>query len=257
MASIRPIALLPTYNNGQTVAGVVERVVATGLGVIVVDDGCTDDTASQLAALASKHKSIHVLRHTANRGKAAALHTGFAAARAMGYSHALTIDTDGQHDPEEIPQLLALAVEKPEALILGVRRDDLPGCPSRCLLGRKLSNRLVRLECKLEVSDSQCGLRVYPLGLVEQVACAAGRFGYETEILVRAAWSGREVVQIPVTSRYEVSPRRVSHFRPLGDTLRHIALHARLVARSLAPGAAKAATRPSFVPRTGAKGRPA
>src|SRR5439155_15804669 len=130
-----------------------------------------------------------LLAHHQNRGKAAALRTGFAAAAERGHTHAVTIDTDGQHEPTDIPALLRAAEQSPKALIVGARDEMAADYPARSRVGRRGSNFFVWLESGLRVSDSQCGLRVYPLELLRVARCGAGYFGFETEILTRAAWA--------------------------------------------------------------------
>ena len=226
----------PTHNNVRTLADIIRRVRATGLPLIVVNDGSTDETANVLASDAWRSDAgVSVIPHPRNRGKAAALLTGFAAARAAGYTHAATIDTDGQLDPEQLPELVGLARNNPDALVIGRRDESTDGYPARSRLGRRLSNLFVWMECGARVSDSQCGLRVYPLDLVRQADCRAGRFGFETEIITRAAWAGRPIVESPVHCYYFPKDREVSHFRPWFDSLLGIGMHARLVLRALSP----------------------
>ena len=235
--TVHPAVVLPTYNNCRTLPEVLSRVAALGLPIIVVNDGCTDETAAVLDSWrrANPNADLRVLSHAHNRGKAAALRTGFAAAMEAGFTHAVTIDTDGQHDPEYIPALLDLARRSPEAYVLGVRDDRHADYPARSRTGRRISNLFIRLESGLKVSDSQCGLRVYPMELVRTVRVRAGRFGYETEIITRAAWAGCPIVESPVNTRYLPPGQRVSHFRPVLDTLRAISMHVRLVFRAVAP----------------------
>lgn len=230
----RPVVVAPTYNNVGTLGDILARVGALGLPVIVVDDGCTDGTGRLLANM-SDGSRVTVVTHRRNRGKAAALHSGFAAAADAGFTHAVTIDTDGQLDPEEIPALLAVARERPEALVVGRRDDSADGYPTRSRVGRKISNLLVRLESGVRVDDSQCGFRVYPLGLIRAVRCRVGHYGFETEIITRAGWARCPVEQAPVTCRYMPLERRVSHFRPWLDTFRGIRMHLFLLARAMTP----------------------
>jgi uncharacterized protein (DUF2062 family) len=220
-----PVVVAPSYNNAATLAEVVRQIDRLGYPLIVVNDGSTDSTPAVL----QKFPSLQVLSHPVNRGKAAALHSGFAAAAEHGFTHALTIDTDGQHDPLEIPKLLELSRRRPAALILGTRDPATPGYPLRGKLGRGLSNALIWLECGVRVADSQCGLRVYPLELIAATPCGAGRYGFETEILTRAAWAGRPILQMPVSCRYFPPAQRVSHFRLIGDSLNGVRLHLRLL----------------------------
>jgi uncharacterized protein (DUF2062 family) len=230
--SFSPAIVAPTYDNARTVAAIVTRVTELGLHVFVVNDGSTDDTAAVLTELAQNPR-VTVLTHEVNRGKAAALLAGFAAAEAAGHTHALTIDTDGQLDPEQIPSLLAIARDEPEAFVIGTRDVTAADYPGRSRLGRRVSNLLVRLESGLKVSDSQCGFRVYPLRMMRDVTCRAGRYGFETEILTRAVWADYHVREVPVSCSYLPHGQRVSHFRPWIDSFRAVGMHARLTSLAL------------------------
>jgi uncharacterized protein (DUF2062 family) len=232
-ADFRPVAVAPTFNNAGTLADVLRRVRGQGLHAIVVDDGCTDETADVLSR--EPAADVTVVTHGRNRGKAAALLTGFATALAAGYTHAVTIDTDGQLDPEEIPALLDEARRRPLALVVGRRDGTIPGYPTKSRVGRRVSNLLVRLESGVRVDDSQCGFRVYPLGLVAAVPCRVGHYGFETEIITRAGWARCEVAQVSVACRYMPADQRVSHFKPWRDSLRGARMHLFLLGRAFTP----------------------
>jgi uncharacterized protein (DUF2062 family) len=236
-ADFRPAVLIPTYNNAGTLADVLHAVGALGLAVFVVDDGSTDSTPAILRAWADSAglASRTAIRHPANRGKSDGLRTGFAAAAAAGFTHAVTIDSDGQHDPSQIPMLVDAARAAPTSLILGVRCEQIEHCPPRSLKARKVANFLTALECGLRLTDTQSGLRVYPLGLVAAAPCRAGRYGYEAEIITRAAWAGCPVEEVPIDCVYFPAERRVSHFQPYRDSLRQLRMHAGLLARALVP----------------------
>lgn len=235
--SFHPVVLAPTYNNAATLLDILQRVLDLGLPLIVIDDGCTDSSAELLREFIARsgHGQVQVVTHPRNRGKAAALRTGFAAASAAGYTHAATIDTDGQLDPEQIPEMLAAAQNSPRALILGCRVAPTGDYPRRSQIGRMVSNHLVWTESGARVGDSQCGLRVYPLGLMNAVPCRAQHYGFETEILSRAGWAGCPVIEVPVRCRYLPLEVRVSHFRPWLDSIRAFGMHLRLLARALTP----------------------
>lgn len=230
-----PAVLAPTYDNAGTLPGLLTRIAAADLPIIIVNDGSTDGTAQVLDAWRQEHPATIVLTHPHNRGKAAALRTGFAAARQAGFTHVVTIDTDGQLDPEQMPDLVEAARRNPFALVVGNRDDRSSDYPTRSRLGRRLSNLLVWMESGVHIPDSQCGFRVYPLGLVENVKAAAGRYGFETEIITRAGWAKCPVVHVPVNCRYLPPAERVSHFRPWIDSLRSVGMHARLLGRALLP----------------------
>jgi uncharacterized protein (DUF2062 family) len=232
---VKPIVIAPTFNNAGTLVDVLSRISSLGLPIIVVNDGSGDDTAMLLQRWISSHPESQIIAHARNRGKAAALQTGFATAGKAGFTHAITIDTDGQHDPECIPRLLELSRQMPDAYVIGVRDVRQPGYPRKSRVGRRVSNLLIRLECGLRVADSQCGLRIYPLDMVRAVPCHANRYGYETEMITRAAWSGCRVIETSVKSHYLPIERRVSHFQPWRDSLRGAAMHIRLLLRAIAP----------------------
>jgi glycosyltransferase involved in cell wall biosynthesis len=232
--SFSPAVIAPTFNNAQTLRTIIDGVIALNLQVFVVDDGSTDQTAQILADLA-KNPAVVIVTHPANRGKAAALYSGFAAAEAAGFTHAATIDTDGQLDPADLTTLLEAVRQSQTSLIVGIRDESAPDYPARSNIGRRISNFLVWLECGLRVDDSQCGLRVYPLSLVRFVQCRAGRFGFETEIITRAGWAGCDVRGVPVSCRYQLPAGRVSHFRPWIDSFRAVAMHFCLLGRTLLP----------------------
>ncbi len=233
-APFNPVVIAPTFNNARTLDDILTRIRATGLPLIVVNDGSTDETPGVLEGW-GRAPDVIVLVHQRNRGKAEALRTGFTAAMKRGHTHAVTIDTDAQHDPEQIPNLLAVARRSPEALVVGHRSETQPGYPSKSLLGRRISNLLIAMESGVRVGDSQCGLRIYPLEFLRAVPCRSGRFGLETEILVRAGWAGCRIVEVGINCHYPPPGERVSHFRPWADSWRGVGMHLRLILRALGP----------------------
>jgi glycosyltransferase involved in cell wall biosynthesis len=230
-----PVVIMPTFNNAATLPDVYRRVAALDLPIIIVNDGSTDDTSAWLAASESEINSqrLSVVTHPNNLGKAAAMQTGFATALQRGLTHAITIDTDGQLDPEDIPSLLDQAKKNPRALILGARDIAKDDYPSRSRIGRRLSNLAIRIECGGIVTDSQCGLRVYPLEMFRRVHCSTERFGFEAAIITHAVWHGFPVINVPVHCRYFPHEQRVSHFRPWRDSLHGVLLHSRLLVGKL------------------------
>ena len=225
----------PTFNHGRSVGAVLGavRVALPGVAVVAVNDGSTDDTAVTLQTC-----GVHVVTHPANRGKAAALRSGFAKAAELGCTHAATIDTDGQHNAADLPAVLAASAANPTALVLGERERGIDGCPRGSRVGRILSNVMVRLESGLIVGDSQCGLRVYPLELTRKLGGRGDRdrrYGFETAVLTRFAWAGLPVVRVPVGCVYKVPGGRVSHFRPVRDSVAGGLMHVGLLHRALLP----------------------
>lgn len=234
---LNPVILLPTYNNAPRLAAVLDAVVALGHPMLIVNDGSTDGTADVLDAFAATPtpSTIHRLDHKRNRGKGAALRTGFAEAARLGFTHALTMDTDGQHDPADAPALLAAAADQPTALVVGTRDASDPDYPARSRVGRQFSNLCIFLASGRRVEDSQSGYRVYPLGLTQTVKCRAGRFGYEAEILTRSGWADCPLAQVPIRTIYLEGDQRISHFRPWLDSLHGWVLHMFLFGRAILP----------------------
>lgn len=233
--AFRLCVVAPTFNNAATLLDILRRIAAQNFPLIVVNDGSTDDTRELLAQWQTQHPQTIVLTHPRNRGKSAALHTAFDHARTHGFSHALTIDTDGQLDPEQIPQLAALAQAHPAALVIGTRDITRPDYPAKSRLGRRVSGLLIWIETGIDVDDSQCGFRVYPLTLIHRTPCAAGRFGFESEIIVRALWTRTPIVQSPVNCRYFSGEKRVTHFKPLRDSIRVLLMHGWLLFIAIMP----------------------
>ncbi|MBR1795557.1 MAG: glycosyltransferase family 2 protein [Bacteroidales bacterium] len=203
--------MIPTYNNGGTVAEVVRRVLQQGLPVIVVDDGSTDGTQDALKGL-----YIKILRHSQNRGKGIALRTGLEEARRLGYRQALTIDADGQHDPSDIPALVAAAA--PRTLVVGSRNIAAEGMSSGSTFANRFSNFWFTLQTAHKLPDTQTGFRIYPLEDLPSLKLLTARYEAELTLLVFSAWKGLKLVPVPVKVYYPED--RVSHFRPFADFFR-------------------------------------
>ena len=212
--------VIPTYNNRKTVLEIVRKVRAVAECVIVVDDGCTDDTAEQL-----KDEPIIYVKHKRNRGKGVALRTGFKKALELGYHHAITIDSDGQHFPDEIPRLVAESQANPDAVVCGVRDMSGEHVPGASSFGRMFSNYWLKVATGSDVGDTQSGFRIYPLRHVTRIRCWSRRFTYECETIIRMAWGGCPILSVPVKVYYPPKAERVSHFRPIIDNVRFTILY--------------------------------
>ncbi|MBC7835816.1 MAG: DUF2062 domain-containing protein [Phycisphaerales bacterium] len=246
-ASVTPtrpswVVIAPSYNHETALGKVLEELSRHHLPVVVINDGATDDTDAVLSRWldATDSRSLRrILRHCVNQGKAAALRSGFDEAARLGFSHAATIDTDGQHEVADLLKLIEVSSKDPGALIVGARMRAGSDAPVVSRIGRMLSNALVWLESGVSVTDSQSGMRVYPLAHMKAITGCASRYGFETEVLVRAGWYGVAVVEKPIRCIYHVPGGRTTHFRLWGDTLAAIGMHTRLLGRAHVPGPAK------------------
>ncbi|MBP3843449.1 MAG: glycosyltransferase family 2 protein [Prevotella sp.] len=207
--------VVPTYNNGTTIAGVLQRVLQLTDRVIVVVDGCTDDTRTQLTQFSSTN--LQVIDYEQNRGKGHALVAGFRRALELGYDYAITLDSDGQHFPEDIPLFVAALEQHPGALIVGSRNLDQKNMSGGSLFANKFSNFWFTVQTGLSLSDTQTGFRLYPLHRLSGLQWITSRYEAELELLVFSAWKSVEFVSLPIRVYYPPREERVSHFRPLAD----------------------------------------
>jgi glycosyltransferase involved in cell wall biosynthesis len=221
--------LIPTFNNAATLGHVIEGVLNYTNQVIVVNDGSTDGTSSML----SQYDSLVVVSYESNRGKGYALRQGFKHAVAAGYDYAITIDSDGQHYPEDLPNFEAALEAHPNAIIIGARNMDHASVPGKSSFGNNFSNFWFRVETGVKLSDTQSGYRLYPIRALEKFRFITRKYEFEIEVLVRAAWSGIEVLNIPVRVFYPEKEKRVSHFRPFKDFTRISILNTFLVTIAL------------------------
>ncbi|HEX5313897.1 MAG TPA: glycosyltransferase [Gammaproteobacteria bacterium] len=232
--SLRVCVLIPAYNHHRELERLLLRLLAQGLPVLLVDDGSGAETREALKALAMRYPAVRLHRLACNGGKGAAVLAGLAVLEAAGYSHALQIDADGQHDPDEAAVLLEAARHEPAALVSGVPRFD-ASVPRLRFYGRYLTHALVWLETlSFTIPDSMCGFRVYPLAATLAVARATHigrRMDFDTEIMVKLRWAGTPLRFLPVAVRYPADG--ISHFRMFADNARLTWMHIRLIAGML------------------------
>lgn len=215
---MRVAALVPGFEVEATVAAVVDGALLHVEHVLVVDDGSRDRTADVARAAGAE-----VIRHPENRGKGAALRTGLVRLLALGYTHACTLDGDGQHYPDEMPALIREAGQHPEAIVLGARRVD-PGqeiAPVK-RFGNGFANWWVSLAAGREIRDTQSGFRLYPIAPVLALGPHAERYEFESEVLILAARRELDLRTIEVKVYYPPPGERVSHYEPWLDTCRII-----------------------------------
>lgn len=221
--------VIPTFNNRLTVRAVAEKAAATGLPVLVVNDGCTDGGPALLEGL-----SVARVDFPVNKGKGAAILAGAEWAAANGFTHIITVDADGQHDPADIPGFVEMIKKDPHAIVVGDRQFK-EAVPFSSRFGRQWSNMWLWITCGRRVRDSQSGFRGYPVAALRQIACYGRRYDFEVEILVRSAWAGAGITSIPISVHYSEETKKGSHFDPLMDNLRISRAYTRLVIRTLVP----------------------
>ena len=206
--------LIPAYDAAPSVADVVARARAVLPAVLVVDDGSRDGTAE-----AARAAGAEVVSHPVNRGKGAALVTGFRALFARGASRVVTVDADGQHLPEEIPVLVAAGDAAGADLVLGTRDHLFAAMSGTRRTANRLSSLAISWAAGRSLSDVQTGFRLYSRRVVEATGFPEGRFDAESAVVVRAARLGFVIAAVPVRLAF-ADGRTTSHFRPLVDSLR-------------------------------------
>jgi glycosyltransferase involved in cell wall biosynthesis len=226
------LVLIPSYNPGPLVFRTLAAARACWAPVWVVVDGSNDGTAEQLANLASLDPALRVLRLSRNRGKGAAVFYGLRHAAQAGFTHVLTLDSDGQHPAEMIPQFMAASAAHPEAMILGEPRFD-SSAPSVRVKGRRISNWWANLETLWAgIHDSLFGFRVYPIAPLMRLMRWQPwmrRFDFDVEAAVRLSWRGVPVINIPApVSYFRADEGGISHFRYGRDNILLSWMHLRL-----------------------------
>lgn len=223
--------LVPVYNNPKTIGKVVAGLQQFIKDVIIADDGSNAETRiliDQLAAHDPEH--IHVQHLPVNRGKGAAVKAGLQRALDLGFSHALQVDADGQHDLGDVPQFLARMRAAPDALILGAPQfgEDIPAIRK---YGRKLTTLMIALEAgTLKLPDAMCGFRIYPVVPTCALHTLCARMCFDPEIMIRAHWAGIPIQAVPTQVRYlSAAEGGVSHFRGVHDNVLNVGLHTTLV----------------------------
>ena len=229
MSGFAPVMLVPHYRHVAQFREFLPALQSAGIPILVIDDGSTAAEVNELQELAEAH-SFELITYPENRGKGAAVMSGFRHALNAGYSHAVQIDADGQHNAADVPTLIARARECTGALICGEPEFG-PEMPAARRYGRKVTDFFVFLETwTFTLKDSMCGLRVYPLS---QMVCLVDRhkpgdgMDFDIEVLVRAYWQGLPIEYVKTRVRYPETGR--SHYRYLLDNTKITAMHTRLL----------------------------
>lgn len=220
--------LIPTYNNEKTLRRVIDGVLEYTQNIIVVNDGSTDSTSEILKT----YPQITVLHLPENKGKGNGLKIGFRKAKELGFHHAITIDSDGQHYPNDIPVFVeVLLAENEDVLLIGNRNMSQDGIPKKSSFGNRFSNFWFWFETGIKLEDTQSGYRLYPLHKIPKKYFTP-KFEFEIEIIVRTAWRHVPVKNVPIKVLYDPA-ERVSHFRPFKDFTRISILNTVLVTITL------------------------
>jgi len=222
--------VIPVYNNPETLRDVATRALRAHDNVMAVDDGSRDLAADLLAGL-----DVHVIRHRSNMGKGAAILTGAGEAERLGMTHIVTIDADGQHDPDDFKRFVPIIRENPHAVIIGRRCFEGTDVPRLSAFGRSFSNFWMRLQTGVSVGDTQSGFRAYPLAMLKGLSLRERHYSFEVEVLVKAAWAGVTIMETDISVYYPPREKRVSHFRGFLDNLRLSILNTKLTVWSILP----------------------
>ena len=231
LSEINACILVPTYNNEATVEDVLNRIfsVVPEATVIVVNDGSTNATVDILASFKER---IVLLKNERNQGKGFSLRKGFKKAIELGFNHVITLDSDGQHFPEDIPLLVEESKKHPGDVIMGSRNMEQEGVPGKSSFGNKFSNFWFRAETGISLPDTQTGFRIYPMEPIKKMSFFTRKFEFEIEVIVRLAWKGVKFHPVGIRVLYDME-ERVSHFRPGRDFFRISVLNSILVIGAL------------------------
>ncbi|GAA3723654.1 DUF2062 domain-containing protein [Flavobacterium ginsengisoli] len=227
LSSTNFCVIVPTYNNQKTLKKVLDSILDFTTNIIVVNDGSTDSTSEILKS----YSQLTQIQHPKNLGKGRALRNGFRKALELDFEYAITIDSDGQHFAVDIPVFLEAIQDEPNALLIGSRNMTQENVPKKSSFGNKFSNFWFKFETGIKLDDTQSGFRLYPLRLLPK-RFYTNKFEFEIEVIVRAAWKGIVVKNIPIQVLYDPA-ERVSHFRPFQDFTRISILNTVLVTNAL------------------------
>lgn len=212
--------LVPTYNNDSTLENVIISILEYTPNVIVINDGSNDNTEKVLERFKNK---VDIISYHKNQGKGAALREGFKRAAELGFEYAITLDSDGQHYPSEIPKFLEKVCPGKDILIIGNRDMSAENIPNKSIFGRKFSNFWVKLETNQDLMDTQSGFRLYTVSKINQFRFFTVKYDFELESLVRWVWRDYPVEIVTIRVYYPPPAERVSHFKGFKDNF-HISL---------------------------------
>ncbi|HRB53915.1 MAG TPA: glycosyltransferase family 2 protein, partial [Bacteroidia bacterium] len=202
MADIAACVIIPTYNNSKTLKKVIDGVLnfSSGNDVIVINDGSTDNTTE---ILNQYNEQIVLLNNKTNSGKGYSLRKGFKEAISRGFKNAITIDSDGQHYPEDIDVMIENALKFPEALLMGSRNMNQESVPGKSSFGNKFSNFWFWVETGQKLPDTQTGFRLYPLEPLKKIKLYTTKFETEIEVIVKLAWQDVKIIPVNIRVLYD------------------------------------------------------
>ena len=201
--------IIPVYNSENLIVDVVKSVLQYTEYLIVVNDGSTDRTLDALKNISE----ITLISYSKNRGKGYALQQGFRRALELGFTHAVTMDADGQHLATDIATLVQESEKQPDALIVGARKFNNPNMPQGNVFANNFSNFWFTVQTGKRLPDTQTGFRVYPLQKIGKIHLFTSRYEAELEILVRSAWRNIPIISQEINVHYPPQDERLSHFR--------------------------------------------
>jgi glycosyltransferase involved in cell wall biosynthesis len=227
---MKPCIIIPVYNHEHAIVQVISRLKQYGIHCLLVNDGSSASCSQVLENFARQESGwLTLLNRAENGGKGAAVIDGFNAAKRLGYTHALQIDADGQHNTDDIPRFVEAGRINPDAMILGQPVFD-ESVPKVRLYGRRITNLLIAINTlSLAIADGMCGFRLYPLAAVDKLISTTQigrRMDYDIDIVVRLYWQGLEAINIPTAVHYPYDG--VSHFRLWHDNVMISKTHVRL-----------------------------
>lgn len=215
MDYLKGCIIIPAHNEAMAIGRLVRQIKAAGLDCVVVDDGSSDKTKDL-----AEREGAYVISHQTNFGKGTSLNDGFRHILDKNYDYAITMDGDGQHNPDEIKNFLKAAEERDEQIILGNRMWNPKDMPLIRRLTNMVMSLIISLICRQRLPDSQCGFRLIKSDVLKAIMLTSTKFEIESEVLIKAARAGFKIKSIPIKSIYK---GEVSQIHPLTDTLRFIA----------------------------------
>ena len=218
------IIIVPTYNNPKSIRNVAQDILAHNYPLIIVDDG--SDTLIESFFGEQEKEKIIFLRHPQNQGKGQAIVSGLQKAKALGYTHVLSMDGDSQHLASEAKKLIDVC--EGDEIVIGARNFDLEHVPFASKFGRWFSNMWARWDTGQSITDSLSGYRIYPVSVLELPIKTQG-YDWEMEVLVRHADVGKNIKEVIIECYYPTPQERVSHFKKFEDTMAIVWVHLQIL----------------------------